>query len=64
MSLSGKRHRHGAGSSAIQQRLAENWDDWVARAAPLGVGPVLLVDTTREVDHAALASQVQGLTDS
>ncbi|MGW4125271.1 AAA family ATPase [Nocardia sp. NPDC004711] len=47
-----------------QQRLAENWDDWVARAAPLGVGPVLLVDTTREIDHAALASQVQALADS
>ncbi|MEC3917130.1 AAA family ATPase [Nocardia sp. CDC160] len=42
-----------------QQRLAENWDEWAARAEPLGVGPVLSVDTTREVDHGALAARVR-----
>ncbi|MEU6587492.1 hypothetical protein [Nocardia sp. NPDC046763] len=41
-----------------RQRLAENWDDWAARATPLGMGPVLFVDTTQAIDHAVLASRV------
>ncbi|WP_162958300.1 AAA family ATPase [Nocardia yunnanensis] len=44
-----------------EQRLAEHWDDWVARAAPLDVGPVLFVDTTHEIDYAAVASRVRAL---
>ncbi|MEC3951698.1 AAA family ATPase [Nocardia sp. CDC153] len=43
------------------QRLAEDWDDWAARAEPLGVGVVLSVDTTREVDHVALAARVRAV---
>jgi hypothetical protein len=34
------------------------WDTWAARATPLGLGPVLAVDTTRPVDHAELAARI------
>lgn len=32
------------------RRLAESWPDWVVRAEPLGVGPVLRVPTMGDVD--------------
>lgn len=41
-----------------EQRLAADWDTWAARATPLGLGPVLTVDTTRPVDHAELATRI------
>ncbi|MGW4533595.1 AAA family ATPase [Nocardia sp. NPDC004340] len=39
--------------------LSENWDDWAAKAAPLGLTPVIVVDTTRTVDFADLAQRVR-----
>ncbi|WP_040810389.1 AAA family ATPase [Nocardia concava] len=42
-----------------RERLAENWDEWAAHAAPLGLAPTVLVDTTRPVDLTALAEQVR-----
>lgn len=47
-----------------RQRLAENWDDWAARAEPLGMAPVLRVDTTQTIDHVVLASRVLALANS
>ncbi|NUS91016.1 MAG: AAA family ATPase [Nocardia sp.] len=41
-----------------EQRLAADWDVWAARAEPLGLGPVLTVDTTRPVDYPDLAAAV------
>lgn len=41
-----------------EQRLAADWDTWAARATPLGLGPVLTVVTTRPVDHAELAAEI------
>lgn len=41
-----------------EQRLAADWGTWAARATPLGLGPVLAVDTTRPVDHAELAARI------
>ena len=32
------------------RRLAEDWDDWAARAEPLALTPVVRVDTSRPVD--------------
>lgn len=42
-----------------EQRLAEDWDMWAAQAAPLGLGPVLTVDTTRPVDYAELVRIIE-----
>ena len=36
------------------ERLATVWDDWARRAEPLAIGKVVRVDTTSEVDIAAL----------
>ncbi|MGW6332117.1 AAA family ATPase [Nocardia rhamnosiphila] len=41
-----------------EQRLATDWDTWAAHATPLGLGPVVAVDTTRPVDHAELAAEI------
>jgi predicted kinase len=40
------------------QRLAECWDDWAARAEPLGIGRVVRVDTSAVVDIGAVARQL------
>lgn len=42
-----------------RERLEGNWDEWAAQAAPLGLAPTVLVDTTRSVDLAALAEKVR-----
>ncbi|MEV0246355.1 ATP-binding protein [Nocardia sp. NPDC050712] len=42
-----------------RERLAGSWDRWAAEAEPLGLTPVVLVDTTGTVDYAALAERVQ-----
>ncbi|MCM6774550.1 ATP-binding protein [Nocardia sp. CDC159] len=53
--------------SAIYQderRLAENWDDWAAHAAPLGLATTVTVDTTRAVDIAGLADRIRTIASS
>lgn len=40
------------------RRLTEDWDRWAAEATPLGLGPVLVVDTVRPVDCAGLAREI------
>jgi len=42
-----------------EQRLAHDWDLWAEQAAPLGLAPILRVDTTRPVDCTDLAKQVE-----
>ncbi|SEF17618.1 AAA family ATPase [Jiangella alba] len=42
-----------------QQRLEHAWDEWAARAEPLGVGPTVRVDTTGRVDVEEVARLVQ-----
>ncbi|MEU1427572.1 AAA family ATPase [Nocardia sp. NPDC005746] len=42
-----------------QQRLVEDWADWAAGAVPLGLSPVIAVDTARAVDFADLAGRVK-----
>ena len=37
----------------------DDWPEWVARAQPLALTPVLRVDTTRPVDHAELVRAVR-----
>jgi predicted kinase len=38
-----------------EQRLADDWAIWAARAEPLGLLPTVVVDTTQPVDCAELA---------
>ncbi|MFD4440226.1 AAA family ATPase [Nocardia sp. NPDC058519] len=45
-----------------RQRLDQEWDHWAVHAAPLGLGPAVVVDTTRTVDCAALAKRIQAIT--
>ncbi len=53
-----RRRRHPCHFDTDQ--LADRWDTWVAiDAEPLGVGPLLRVDTTAAVDLAAVAGWVQ-----
>jgi predicted kinase len=40
------------------RRLADSWPDWARRAEPLGLGRVVRVDTTAEVDVDALAQRL------
>ena len=42
------------------RRLATSWDDWAERAAPLAIGEVVRVDTSGDVDIAAVVRQVAG----
>jgi predicted kinase len=41
------------------RRLAEDWDEWAARAEPLALTPVVKVDTSRPVDLNSLAHAVR-----
>jgi hypothetical protein len=41
------------------RHLVEDWPEWVAQAQPLGLTPVLRVDTSGPVDHAELAHAVR-----
>ncbi len=45
------------------QRLNENWDHWAAHAAPLGLAPALVVDTSRPVDVTDLAERIKATAD-
>ncbi|GAB3207505.1 AAA family ATPase [Nocardia tengchongensis] len=47
-----------------RERLAENWDNWAAYAEPLGLAPIVTVDTTCAVDLADLAKQITALSAS
>ncbi|MEV6427002.1 AAA family ATPase [Nocardia sp. NPDC051463] len=42
-----------------EQRLANDWDAWAEWAAPLGLAPVVVADTTRPVDCIALATRIE-----
>jgi len=41
------------------RHLVEDWPSWSIAARPLGLVPVVRVDTTRPVDHDQLAASVQ-----
>jgi hypothetical protein len=41
------------------RRLAEDWDDWAARAEPLALTPVVRVDTRRPVEPDQLARTIR-----
>jgi predicted kinase len=41
------------------RRLAEDWDEWAARAEPLGLTPVVNVDTSNPVEPSQLARTVR-----
>jgi predicted kinase len=41
------------------RHLVEDWRHWVAQAQPLGLTPVVRVDTSIPVDHAELARAVR-----
>lgn len=41
------------------RRLAEDWERWAQIGKPLGLAPVVAVDTTGEVDVAAVAAAVR-----
>jgi len=41
------------------RRLAEDWDRWAAEAAPLALGPLIRVDTSRPVDVVRLCAEVK-----
>lgn len=42
-----------------RQRLADHWEAWAERAEPLGLVPIVFVDTTRPVDCAELAVRIE-----
>ncbi|MFD4431333.1 AAA family ATPase [Nocardia sp. NPDC058497] len=41
------------------QRLADDWTVWAEQAEPLGLTPVVVIDTTRPVDCADLVEQIK-----
>jgi hypothetical protein len=47
------RHHMSAPHDDVR-RLAEDWDDWAARAEPLALTPVLKVDTSRSINLDSL----------
>ena len=51
------RKRHAVHADA--EKLATEWAGWAATAAPLGLGPVIRVDTAATVDVRALADEVR-----
>jgi predicted kinase len=56
------RNRHRADYYRDEQHLADDWDVWAEQATPLGLTTVLVVDTTRPVDHADLAQRIDRVT--
>jgi predicted kinase len=54
----GARRRHPIYDDA--QHLAEDWADWAARAEPLGIGRVVRVNTSVDVDIDAVVRQLAG----
>ncbi|GIH18505.1 AAA family ATPase [Rugosimonospora africana] len=40
------------------RHLATSWDDWAARAEPLGIGEVVRVDTSTEVEITAVVREL------
>ena len=51
------RKRHTVHADA--EKLATEWGGWAAAAVPLGLGPVIRVDTARTVDIRALGEDVR-----
>ncbi|MFI7540932.1 AAA family ATPase [Actinoplanes sp. NPDC049599] len=51
------RRRHAVHADA--EKLATEWTGWAAAAEPLGLGPVIRVDTAGTVDVHALGDQVR-----
>jgi len=42
------------------RHLATSWDDWARRAEPLAIGAVVRVDTSADVDVAAIVPKLTG----
>lgn len=42
------------------RHLVTSWDDWAERAEPLAIGEVVRVDTSADVDVAAVARELAG----
>ena len=55
-------NRHRPSYYHDAQRLVTHWDTWARAAAPLGLTPVVTVDTTRPVDYTALADRIDRVT--
>ncbi|MFB8278755.1 AAA family ATPase [Nocardia colli] len=51
--------RQRAAMYGDEQRLADDWDVWAEQGVPLGVGPVVRVDTAQSVDYADLAARIE-----
>ena len=50
------RHRPALHEDA--DRLAQDWDSWAAEGEPLGLGPVVRVDTSTPVDVAGVLDRI------
>jgi len=50
--------RHRLAINRDELRLNEAWDEWCREAGPLGIGPVVVVDTTQPVDLADALARV------
>ena len=57
-SRSANRVRHPLYEDA--RHLATSWDDWARRAEPLAIGAVVRVDTSADVDVAAIVPKLTG----
>lgn len=42
-----------------RQHLADHWETWAEQAEPLGLAPIVFVDTTQPVDCAELAVRIE-----
>ncbi|WP_227983492.1 AAA family ATPase [Nocardia spumae] len=51
--------RHRPSYYGDAQRLVTHWDIWARAAAPLGLTPVVTVDTTSPVDYVTLADRIE-----
>ncbi|MFG1794796.1 AAA family ATPase [Nocardia sp. NPDC049149] len=56
------RHRPALYQDA--QRLADDWDTWAEQAEPLGLTPVVVVDTTQPIDFDDLVARIENAANS